>query len=377
MTNKDVRIKKLDLEDIPQWNQYVMESPKATFYHRIEWKHIIETSFGHKTYYLMAFQSFNSNPNNPTNSINSTNPTNSTNSINSSNPTNSVVGILPLVHIKSLIFGSIFCSMPFLNFGGVCADNVEVEKMLISEAERLLRDQKGDYIELRHLRPSSANLLGKTHKVSMTLELNRDPDALWNKFSSKHRQTIRKAAKNGLEVTFGGKELLNEFYTIMCLGWRDLGTPIYPISFFENIMDSLGDSVEICLVSYQGKPIGTAFVGLFKKTVEGMWLSFMREFTKLQTNYFQYWEMIKRACEQGYEEFHLGRSSVESGGEVFKEKWNAVPKPLYWEYILNKMKDIPELNVQNPKYRFAIRTWKKLPLPVTRMLGPILAKNIP
>jgi hypothetical protein len=142
-------------------------------------------------------------------------------------------------------------------------------------------------------------------------------------------------------------------------------------------MDSLGDSVEICIVTYQGVAIGTAFVGLFKKTVEGMWLSFLKEFARQQTNYFQYWEMIKRACEQGYEEFHLGRSSAEGGGEFFKEKWNAVPKPLYWEYILNKAKVVPELNVDNPKYQIAIRVWKKLPLPVTKALGPILAKSIP
>jgi len=357
----NLRVKELGSGDIPGWKQYVDESPKATFYHRIEWKQIIEKSFRHKTYYLIAERPLN----NPINSINST---------NSINP---IVGILPMVHIKSLIFGSIFCSMPFLNFGGVCADDDEAERALILAAEKIMREQKGDYIEFRHLRPSSTNLMGKTHKLSMTLELARDPEALWSKFSSKHRQTIRKAAKNGLEVRFGKKELLNDFYTIICQGWRDLGTPIYSNTFFENIMDLLRDSVEICLVTYQGKPIATAFVGLFKKTVEGMWLSFLRESAKLQTNYFQYWEMIKRACEKGYDEFHLGRSTVEGGGELFKEKWNAIPKQLYWEYILNRCETIPELNVQNPKYQFAIRAWRRLPLPVTKMLGPILAKSIP
>ena len=163
----------------------------------------------------------------------------------------------------------------------------------------------------------------------------------------------------------------------MCRGWHDLGTPIYPLSFFENIMDSLGDSVEICLVTYQGKPIATAFVGLFKKTVEGMWLSTLQGFKKLSPSYFLYWEMIKRMCERGYKQFHLGRSSLEGGGEFFKKKWNAELKQLYWEYILNRSKKIPELNVENPKYQFAIRVWRRLPLPVTKWLGPVLAKSIP
>jgi len=267
--------------------------------------------------------------------------------------------------------------MPFLNFGGICADNVEIEKLLMCEGERILRDQKGDYLELRHLKQSSIAILSKSHKVSMTLELNRDPDVLWNKFTTKHRTSVRRAGKNELEIKIGKRELLKDFYNIMCRGWRDLGTPVYPFSFFSNIMDQLEDSLEIYVVLHEGEPIATAFNGLYKDTVEGMWASSIREFAKLQANYFLYWEMIKRACLQGYKWYHLGRSTAESGGEFFKEKWNAILKPLYWEYILNKAQKIPELNVDNPKYQLAIRLWRKLPVGLTQKIGPYLAKNIP
>ncbi len=385
-----IRVKEIGPEEFPLWNQYIAENSKATFYHRIEWKQIIEKSFGHKTYYLIALQHSNStyiststpqdgsigvlpptsNPQ-PTTRVS---PSNSSNPINS---INQVVGILPLVHIKSLIFGSIFCSMPFLNFGGVCADNEEVEKLLLRESEKILRDKKGHYLELRQLNPSSVNLQRKSHKVSMTLELNRDPEILWKNFTTKHRTNVRRAGKNELEIRIGKRELLSDFFEIMCRGWRELGTPVYPLSFFSNIMNHLEDSLEIYLVLHKGKPIATAFNGLHKDTVEGMWASSVKEFAKLQANYFLYWEMIQRACLQGYKWYHLGRSTAESGGEFYKEKWNAIPKPLYWEYILNRSKKIPELNVQNPKYQFAIRVWRRLPLPLTGIIGPILAKNIP
>jgi hypothetical protein len=123
--------------------------------------------------------------------------------------------------------------------------------------------------------------------------------------------------------------------------------------------------------------VATAFVGFHGKMVEGMWLSFLREYSKLQINYFQYWEMIKRACEQGYDLFHLGRSTAEGGGEFFKEKWNAVPRQLYWEYVLNKRQQLPELNVENPRYSLAIRLWRALPVSVTTAIGPMIAKSIP
>jgi FemAB-related protein (PEP-CTERM system-associated) len=344
---QNVVVMQITSSDTPVWERYVAESPDATFYHRIEWKNIIEKSFGHKTYYLMATDN------------------------------GKAVGILPLVHIRSLIFGSIFCSMPFLNFGGICADNVEVEDLLLKEGEKLLKAKGGGYLELRHLKQTSSGIPCKHHKVSMTIELNPDPEVLLAAFTSKHRTAVRRATKNGLELKFGKGELLPQFYDVMCRGWKELGTPIYAYSFLQNIVDAMGNSVEMCFVFHEGKVVAAAFNGLHKDTVEGMWLSSLNEYAKLQAGYVLYWEMIKRACEKGYRQFHLGRSSMESGGEYFKKKWNAVAKPLYWEYILNKNKDIPELNVDNPKYQRAIEIWRKLPKGVTNIIGPRLAKNIP
>ena len=87
--------------------------------------------------------------------------------------------------------------------------------------------------------------------------------------------------------------------------------------------------------------------------------------------------MIKYACENGFEKFHLGRSTVESGGEFFKKKWNAYPTQLYWQYILGKKREIPRLNVDNPKYRVAIGAWKTMPAVITNAFGPFLARSIP
>ena len=143
---------------------------------------------------------------------------------------------------------------------------------------------------------------------------------------------------------------------------------------FWKILRNLSRSA---LSYYRQEPVATAFVGFHGKMVEGMWLSFLREYSKLQINYFQYWEMIKRACEQGYDLFHLGRSTAEGGGEFFKEKWNAVPRQLYWEYVLNKRQQLPELNVENPRYSLAIRLWRALPVSVTTAIGPMIAKSIP
>jgi FemAB-related protein (PEP-CTERM system-associated) len=333
--------------DRDNWESFVENHPNATFYHRIGWKEVMEKSFGHKTYYLLAERE------------------------------GQIAGILPIVHVKSLLFGSIMCSMPFLNFGGICADDEEAEKTLLDRASEIAREHQADYLELRHSHQSKKEIPRKTHKVSMTIELNADPEVLWKNFSTKHRTSIRRAAKNELEVLHGKEDLLPAFFRILTEGWKELGTPLYSHSFFENILSTFHDSIEIFLVLHKGKPVAGALNGLFRETVEGMWAASPRQYVKLQANYCLYWEMIRKACLDGFKWYHLGRSSTDSGGSFYKEKWNAFPKQLYWEYVLNKKKNIPELNVNNPKYKLAIQTWRKLPLALTSKLGPRLAKAIP
>ena len=334
---------------LKQWNDYVLSGHNATFYHLAEWKEVMESAFDHKTYYLMVKDK------------------------------GLVTGILPLVQIKSLLFGNILCSMPFLNFGGIVADTREAQKYLLEEAQQILSENHADYVEFRHLHRSPGDLPCNERKVSMTISLDADPDVLWNKFKSKHRTNIRRAFKNDLEIVQGGQDHLDAFYKLLSTGWRDLGTPIYRIDFFQRILDVFGDAIQIYLVFHRGNPIATAFNGVFNGTVEGMWAYASRDYVRLQPNYALYWQMIKDACESGCHLFHLGRSTNESGATFFKSKWNAELHQLYWEYLLNgeKITEMPELNVDNPKYRLAIRMWQKLPVTVTNLIGPMIAKSIP
>ena len=329
------------------WNQYLQHGRNANFYQLFEWKSIIEREFGHKTFYLAATED------------------------------NTITGVLPLVLIRSRMFGKILCSMPFVNFGGPSADNELAENSLVDRACIITSEENADYLEIRGLHICSSLMPRSEHKISMTLALAEDPDVLWNNFKSKHRTNIRRVYKDNVRVISGHAELLDTFYDLMCHSWRALGTPIYRRSFFRSILDGFGDKIRI-FVAYQGNtPVATAFNGHFDSTVEGMWAGTHPEFRNLQINYVLYWEMIKDACERGFLSYHLGRSTVESGGESFKKKWNAESRQLYWHYFMPNGKELPQLNTGNPRFQIAINIWRKLPLAVTRLLGPLISGSIP
>lgn len=338
-----------DANDQREWDAFLERTPGANFYQCYGWRDINRNQFGHETHYLVA-----------------------------RSPDNGVIGgVLPLVMLKSRLFGNILCSMPFVNFGGPCTNAAAAAQALLEKTGSLGRELAADYTELRVLEPTDPRLPTALHKVSMTIDLDADSEKIWNAFTTKHRTNIRRVYKNDIEVRHGTVELLDDFYRLLSLSWQHLGTPIYRKAYFAEILNRFPEATRIFIAYQHGKPIATAFNGYFKDTVEGMWAGTSPEHQKLQPNYVLYWEMIKHACENGYRHFHLGRSSVDSNAEQFKKKWNARAHQLYWQYILNRRRELPELNVNNPKYQLAIALWKKLPLPVTQWLGPFLARSIP
>jgi FemAB-related protein (PEP-CTERM system-associated) len=334
-------------EDAVKWDTFLETSDRASFYQLFAWKHVNESCFGHKTYYLAAEDD------------------------------DGFSGVLPLVYIKSRLFGKILCSMPFVNFGGACLETTGTESLLLGEAKRIVHNERIAYLELRNTSPLNEPLPTSKHKISMTLDLAPDPEQIWNSFKSKQRTEIRRAYKNDLNAVSGGEELLDTFYTLLSTSWRSMGTPIYNKKYFQIVLRAFPDKTKIFVVLHKDTPIATAFNGYYNGTVEGMWLGISPEFRRMCPNHVLYWEMIKHACENNYKVFHFGRSSIKSGGEFFKKKWNAKAQQLYWQYYLGTAKDIPQLNVQNPKYKHMIELWKKLPLNITTSLGPAIARNIP
>jgi FemAB-related protein (PEP-CTERM system-associated) len=329
-------------------DRYVAETESSTLYHRTEWTSVIEKCFGHKSVYLLCVDRVES-----------------------------VRGILPLVHMKSRLFGNFMVSMPFFNYGGICADTEESQFLMIEEAVRVAKDAGASHIEFRQESPLQNRFPVKTSKVSMRLGLPQSESDLWKSLPSKLRSQIRKPQKEGMTVRISRHEELDNFHRIFSANMRDLGTPVFSKHFFRNILDHFPENSWICTV-YAGKtPVASGFLLGFKEKLEIPWASSLREYNRLGPNMLLYWSCLGFACNHGFRVFDFGRSTVGGGTYRFKEQWGAYPVPLYWHYWLKKETPIPELNPGNPKFRLAINLWKKLPLPVTRYLGPLIVKNLP
>jgi serine/alanine adding enzyme len=341
-------IQVLEQTDKTLWDSYVIKSDSSSCYHLTGYKDIIEESFGHRTFYLFAEENGN------------------------------ITGLLPLVQLKSVLFGNFIVSLPYFNYGGICTDDPVVAEQLIEKAITIANEISAEHIELRHTGPVFDNMPVKTAKVSMRLQLSDNPDQLWRIFSSKLRSQIRRPEKEGMYSKLAGEEELDSFYKVFSVNMRDLGTPVYPKRFFRLILQNFPDSSHICTIyTKSGQPVASGFLVGFKDRLEIPWASSLRSHNNLSPNMLLYWTCLKYACSSGYAFFDFGRSTPNEGTYRFKEQWGAKPAQLYWHYWLKNGGPLPELNPKNPKYEAAIKIWRRLPLALTQLIGPSIVKYLP
>ncbi len=330
------------------WDQYVLAHPQSTGYHLIGWRRIIEEVFGHPCMYLMV-----------------------------RDDREELRGVLPMVLLSSRLFGTFFVSLPFVNYGGVLADSGEVATLLIGEARSRAIEASASHIEIRHQEAVPIEWPSTQKKVSMRLNLPIAYDALWKAFPSKLRSQVRRAQKEGMAVRVGGAEYLDEFYRVFSRCMRDLGTPVYEKDFFGVILRAFPKESRICVVSLREVPIAAGFLYGFRHMVEIPWAGTDRRYNHLSPNMLLYNSVLEYACQQGFQVFDFGRSTVNSGTYRFKQQWGAHPHPLYWYYWLADGKELPELNPDNPKYKAAIFLWRQLPLQAANLIGPHIVKYLP
>lgn len=328
------------------WEAFIEAFPGATLAHTDPWLPVICRTFRHQDRSLIAERD------------------------------GEICGILPMMLLKHWFFGTFHVSLPWLDYGGVMAGDYETALVLLDTAVEQARQDRAGFIELRSVDPIVPDLPVRKDKVTLCLSL-KDADAVWNGLDAKVRNQVRKAQKSGLRCEFGREELLPEFYKIFAENMRDLGTPVWSISLFHNILKAFPKTSEITLVRLGDKVIGGGLVLSFKDTVHMPSASSLRSHFHLCPNNLLYWEVIKRACESGYCTFDFGRSTVESGTYQFKKQWGAAVKPLHWQYVLLNENKMPQLNPSNPRFKVFIEIWKRLPLGIANRLGPRIVRNLP
>jgi serine/alanine adding enzyme len=329
------------------WDAYVQAAAPENVCHRWVWRDVIEETFGHRPHYLAALDG------------------------------GTIRGVLPLVSMRSRLFGNFLVSIPFFSYGGILADTGEAREHLLASAAALGRELGARHIELRQGNACPMSWPSSCFKVTMEIHLPDTADQYWKRLSSGMRNKIRQGQKHNLRAEWGGLEAVPTFYQLFAANMRNLGTPVYAREFFENQIRRLPDRIRVLSLWDGATPVAAAFLIANQHTLQLPWSASLPQSRKKYSQVLLYWNFIQQAIADGFRKIDLGRCSPGSGTHEFKRHWGPVERPLHWYYWLAPGASMPQLRPDNAKFRLAIELWKRLPLAVANCLGPRLVRSIP
>jgi FemAB-related protein (PEP-CTERM system-associated) len=332
------------------WDAFVESHPDATFFHRAGWRRAIQ-AFGHRSHYLLAERD------------------------------GAITGVLPLGHVRSLLFGSTLISVPFCVYGGPLAADRESFVRLSEAAAALLGPSRARALEFRFLRPppddwreSDAWVARPDLYVTFRKAIADDDAANLQAIPRKQRAMVRKGIERGLASAVGQE--VGTLHRIYAESVRNLGTPVFSVKYFRLLAEVFRDSIDVVTVRDGDTPVAAVMNFYFRDEVLPYYGGGTAAARQCYGNDFLYWEVMRRAAARGCRLFDYGRSKLGTGSFAFKKNWGFVAEPLQYRFRLAPGAVVPETNPLNPKYRLMIAAWKRLPLPLANLLGPYVVRGV-
>ena len=327
------------------WNAFVLAHPEGTFFHLAEWREVLRRAFGHATHYLLAERD------------------------------GRICGVLPLAEVRSLLFGHALVSTPFCVYGGIVAADPRAHDALTAGACELARALGVGHLEMRNRRREHPDWPAKD--LYVTFRKSDRP-----RRGREHAGHSAQAARDGAQGHQGGAARRSciatpsRHYATYSESLRNLGTPVFSRRYPELLLETFGDDCEILTVMHGDRPVASCMSFYFRDEVLPYYGGGTRAARELGGNDFMYWSVMERARQRGCRVFDYGRSKRGTGSYDFKRYWGFEPEPLYYEYFLVNATAVPDLSPVNPRYERVIAAWRRLPLWLTRLLGPPLAKYL-
>lgn len=328
-----------------EWDGFVRAAAGWTHFHLHGWKDVIGRVFGHECPYLAA-----------------------------RDDAGRLTGVLPLVRVRSRVFGHYLLSMPFLNYGGPLGSEDAV-RALADAAGVLARRDRVTLLELRSRYPLPLAMPVSHRKITVLLDLPATAPELWARLPAKVRSQVRRPQKEGVTVAFGPDQVA-PFFTVFARHMRELGTPTQSRRFFDAVADAFGDGVWYGCAYAGAQPIAAGCALRWDREIEMTWASSLAAYNRIAPNMLLYWSFMERAIGAGAATFNFGRCTPDSGTHRFKRQWGTRDEPLWW------YDESPRAGAKTPSpddsaYAWGPRLWRRLPTPLATALGPRIARFIP
>lgn len=339
-----------DAAQADELDRWILAHPGSTPFHRPGWILGVEAGTGQKAHMLVARSA-----------------------------AGAIMGVLPLTHIRSVLFGRALVSSGFAVDGGLLTTHRKAGALLADAAWDMAGKLGCKTLELRGGEAPEGQMWQEKADayLGFSRALAADDEAELKAVPKRHRAEIRKGLGNGLTFECGRDARLRAIhYRLYAHSVHNLGTPVFPRALFDGVMDRLGEDADIALVSKDGKPLSAVISLYHGGACMPYWHGAADGARQMRSNEVLYFLLMRHARERGLSIFDFGRSKVGTGPAAWKKTWGFEGEPLGYHLRTAPGMVARDVNPLSPQYRRKVEYWKKLPEPVANLIGPYLAKGL-
>ena len=334
------------------YSEYISTNSSASIYHTLQWHEVIKEVYEYKPLYLLALES------------------------------GKIVGALPMFLVETLIGGRRLVSLPFSHMVMPLADRDEVLSALLVEAKDMLEQSGAEYLEIKSSFEHDPKGYVQRSKFWRTeLILDRPEDQLFKGFDSGVRRAIRKAENSNVRVEkLSFTSALDDFYGLMLETRRRQGSPVYSRHFFDVLARQFDVTGNVAFYgAYLNSSLISGLIMLFHGEVAlyayGASTS-SKELMAFRPNNLLFWYAIKEAKVSGYHYFDFGVTHIDNESLLrFKNGWGGVSNRLFYSYCLSEGKIMPKMSRAGFMFEITSGAFKKMPLWLSRRLGPVVIRQ--
>lgn len=337
------KIRQVDPLLEPAWDRFVEGHRFGLIYHLSGWKRLIENSFAHITGHYFTITGKDGR----------------------------FRAALPVFEVRSWLTGDRLVSIPFATLCDPLIDTAEDYKTLLVEVEKLSKELKSSYIEIRAL--NSVELIGGTAGNDSFkchyLSLEQEPELISKKFHPSLRQKLRKVSRSSLEMRIAEDESdMRLFFKLNLLTRKRLGLPPQPYRFFKTLWETFHPHrMRLAIAEIGNTPIAGVLLFMFKDRISAEFTTTDWNFINSNPVHFLYWETIKWGHAEGYRVFDFGRTEKSNTGLMsFKDSWGTEVVDLphfYYPAGKNGVGRSPLL------HKLAFNVFRKSPQFAARLMG--------
>lgn len=342
----------LDPIQDPRWARLVANHLRASIFHSVGWLQALQKTYQYTPLVLTT-----------------------------SPPEEELKNGLVFCRVESWLTGRRLVSLPFSDHCEPLCDSSQDAEVLFRTIRSVTDIQKWKYAELRPVNADFAQTGGSgfvacAEHFLHTLDLRPGLTEIFHGLDKDSVQRrIQRADRAGLVEKSGRSEdLVEDFYRLFVVTRGRQHVPPSPRTWFRNLVDCLGDTLEIRVAYKDGNAVAAILTLQFKDAVYYKYGCSDSHFNNLGATPWLFWRAISSAKSKNANIFDLGRTERNNAGLLqFKNHWGHQPRPLiYWRYPNSPPIDSGD----DWKWKMAKKTFSLLPDRCLTILGRLLYRHI-